>query len=93
MSYLRRFGLFWWEFIVGDNLPLALGAGIAIGVTAWLVHVGLNAWWFLPVAILGLLAASVLLAARSGRRRRRKSRNESGHAPIAQTAAPGDHSS
>jgi hypothetical protein len=90
VSYLRRFGLFWWEFIVGDNLPLALGAGIAIGITAWLVHVGLNAWWFLPPAILALLAGSVLVAARS-RRGRRKSRSESGHAPMARPAVPGDH--
>lgn len=62
MSYIRRFGRFWWEFIVGDNLPLALGAGATIGLTAILVHEGINAWWLLPVGILGCLAASVLHA-------------------------------
>ena len=60
MSYVRRFAGFWWSFIVGDDLPLALGAGAAIGVTAVLVHWGLNAWWLLPPAVGGLLAASVL---------------------------------
>ena len=65
MSYLRKFGRFWWTFVVGDNLPLALGAGVTIGVTALLVHRGVNAWWLLPVAILGLLAASVVAAART----------------------------
>ena len=59
MSYLRRFGRFWWNFIVGDNLPLALGAGLTIAVTALLVHEGVNAWWLLPVGILALLGASV----------------------------------
>jgi hypothetical protein len=63
MTYLRRFGRFWWTFVVGDNLPLALGAGAAIALTALLVHEGVNAWWLLPVSILTLLCASVLVAA------------------------------
>ena len=66
MSYLRRFGQFWWEFVVGDNLPLALGAGATIAVTALLVDQGVNAWWLLPMSILGLLAASVAHDRRSG---------------------------
>jgi hypothetical protein len=60
VSYLRRFARFWWEFLVGDNLPLALGAGATIGLTALLVDKGVNAWWLLPVAILVVLAAAVL---------------------------------
>ena len=64
MSYLRRFGRFWWNFVVGDNLPLAIGAGVTIGVTAFLVHRGVNAWWLLPVAILALLGVSVMTVAR-----------------------------
>jgi hypothetical protein len=59
-SYVRRFAHFWWEFLVGDNLPLALGAGAAIGLTAVLVDKGFNVWWLLPIAILGALAAAVL---------------------------------
>jgi hypothetical protein len=65
VSYLRRFGRFWWNFVVGDNLPLALGAGAAIVVTALLVHEGVNAWWLLPLSILALLSASVLVAAKT----------------------------
>lgn len=64
MTYLRRFGRFWWNFVVGDNLPLALGAGAAIALTALLVHQGVNAWWLLPVSILALLCVSVLVAAK-----------------------------
>jgi hypothetical protein len=75
VSYLRRFGRFWWEFIVGDNLPLALGAGAAIAVTALLVEEGVNAWWLLPVAILALLSASVITAARATSQRGQDSRN------------------
>jgi hypothetical protein len=64
VTFLRRFGRFWWNFLVGDNLPLAVGAGAAIALTALLVHQGVNAWWLLPVSILALLCASVLVAAK-----------------------------
>jgi len=63
VSYLRRFGQFRWNFIVGDNVPLAVGAGAAVALTALLVHVGVNAWWLLPTSILVLLAASVAVTA------------------------------
>jgi hypothetical protein len=59
-SYVRRFARFWWEFLVGDNLPLALGAGAAIGLTAVLVDKGYNVWWVLPIGILAALAGAVL---------------------------------
>ena len=49
----------------GRQLPLALGAGAAISLTALLVHEGVNAWWLLPVSILALLSASVLAAAKT----------------------------
>jgi hypothetical protein len=58
--YVRRFARFWWEFLVGDNLPLALGAGAAIGLTAVLVDKGYNVWWVLPIGILAALAGAVL---------------------------------
>ena len=64
MSYVRRFALFWWELVVGDDVALALGAGATLGATALLVHWGVNAWWFLPVAIVVLLAAAVAREAR-----------------------------
>jgi hypothetical protein len=62
VSYVKRFARFWWEFLVGDNLPLALGAGATIALTALLVDKGVNAWWLLPIAILGVLTATVLRA-------------------------------
>jgi membrane protein implicated in regulation of membrane protease activity len=82
MSYLRRFGRFWWEFLVGDNLLLALGAGAAVAVTALLVDEGVNAWWLLPVAIVALLSASVITAARTASRGGRDSRKQSDTSPM-----------
>jgi hypothetical protein len=59
VSYVRRFARFWWSFLVGDNLQLALGAGSAIGLTALLVAKGYNTWWLLPLGILAALAVAV----------------------------------
>jgi hypothetical protein len=84
VSYLRRFARFWWSFVVGDNLPLAIGAGVTIGVTALLVHEGVNAWWLLPTAILALLAASVIRTSDQSRSKRmRNTRRESVRPPMA----------
>ncbi|HEY3613297.1 MAG TPA: hypothetical protein VGK92_06300 [Gaiellales bacterium] len=34
MSFLRRFGRFWWEFVVGDEWRIALVVAIATGLGA-----------------------------------------------------------
>ena len=65
MKYLRSFGLFWWDFIVGDDWRVALGVGVALALTALLAHAGVNAWWLLPIAVALLLADSVRRASRS----------------------------
>jgi hypothetical protein len=64
MRYVRSFGLFWWDFIVGDDWRVALGVGVALALTALLTHDGVNAWWLLPVAVALLLADSVRRASR-----------------------------
>ena len=59
MRYLRSFGRFWWNFIVGDDWRVAAGLAVALGLTYLLTHEGVNAWWLLPVAIVLLLAGSL----------------------------------
>ena len=66
MRYLRSFGRFWWNFVVGDDWRLAAGVAVAIGLTALLAHQGIDAWWLLPVAVAFLLAESLRRAVRSG---------------------------
>ena len=61
---MRRFAQFWWDFIVGDDWRLAIGVLATVGVVVVLADHGANPWWLLPPAILGLLAASVSVAAR-----------------------------
>lgn len=65
MRYLRAFGRFWWNFIVGDDWRVTAGVAVALGFTSLLTHAGVNAWWLLPAAIAVLLADSVRRAARS----------------------------
>jgi hypothetical protein len=64
VRYVRAFGSFWWNFIVGDDWRVAAGVAVALGLTSLLTHKEINAWWLLPVAIALLLAGSVRRAAR-----------------------------
>ena len=63
MRYLRAFGLFWWNFVVGDDWRVAAGVAVALGFTALLTDEGVNAWWLLPAAVALLLADSLRRAA------------------------------
>jgi len=65
MRRLRAFGLFWWDFVVGDDWRSAAGVVIALGVTAALVAVGVNAWWLMPAAVVAVLWLSLQRAARA----------------------------
>jgi len=63
MKQIRAFGLFWWDFVVGDDWRAAAGVVLSIAVTAILVALGVNAWWFMPPAIAVVLALSLRRAA------------------------------
>ena len=67
MSWLRSFGSFLWEFVVGDDWRIAAGVVVALAVTALVADTGVAAWWILPVATVGVLAGSVWRAARAER--------------------------
>lgn len=66
--WLRGFGAFWWDFIVGDDWRVAAGVIAALAATAGLAAAGVPAWWFLPAAVLLLLAVSVRRGMRDARR-------------------------
>jgi hypothetical protein len=59
MRRLREFAAAVWEFVVGDDWMTAAGVAVAIGLTAVVAATDAPAWWVMPVAALGLLAASV----------------------------------
>lgn len=59
MRYLRSFGRFWWNFVVGDDWRVAAGLAVAFALTWLLEHEGVSAWWVLPLAVALLLFESV----------------------------------
>jgi hypothetical protein len=64
MKYVKSFGLFWYDFVVGDDWRVAAGVVVALGVTALVATTEVAAWWIMPVAVILLLAWSVSRVAR-----------------------------
>jgi hypothetical protein len=53
-----------WEFVVGDDWRTAVGVVVALALTAAIAQIGIAAWWVAPVAVVVLLAFSILRAVR-----------------------------
>jgi hypothetical protein len=61
---MKRFGAFWWNFLVGDDWRVAAGIALAFALTALLATTSVPAWWLLPVAVAGVLWLSLRRAVR-----------------------------
>jgi hypothetical protein len=60
MRWLKSFGAFWYDFIVGDDWHVAVLVVAGLTLTAILTHVArVNAWWALPVFVFAALAWSL----------------------------------
>jgi hypothetical protein len=60
IRWLRSFGAFWYDFVIGDDWRGAAAVVLALALTAVLVHwAGLNAWWLLPLAAIAALGWSL----------------------------------
>jgi hypothetical protein len=67
MGAIKRFGLFWYDFVIGDDWTMAVGVVAAIGLT-WLLAKSFRlAWIVMPVAVVALLALSLGRAQRAAR--------------------------
>ena len=60
---MKRFGLFWWDFVVGDDWRVAVGIALAFGLTALVATTSGPAWLVLPLAVAAVLWFSVRRAA------------------------------
>ncbi len=62
MSYLLAFGAFWWDFIVGDSIVLAIGGAGVLVLCALLVSggMGTTAEVVVPAIVVATLAGSLL---------------------------------
>ena len=68
MRFLRGFGRFWFDFIVGDDWRIALGVVLVLGVGALVVATdAVGAELLMPLlaaAIVGVVSASIVVGAR-----------------------------
>ncbi len=64
MRAVRRFGRFWYDFVVGDDWTMAVGVVAAITATWALARTSTAAWMAMPVVVVALLAMSLRRAQR-----------------------------
>ena len=68
MRFLRGFGRFWFDFIVGDDWRIALGVVVVLGIGALAVATdAVAAELLMPLlaaAIVAVVSASIVLGAR-----------------------------
>ncbi len=65
MYYLKKFGLFWYRFLIGEDW---VGAAIVIAVligTYGLLKAKVTAYWLLPLIVMFSLSLSLFRQARS----------------------------
>lgn len=64
LRWLTAFGRFRYDFIVGDDLTVAMTVVLAL-TAAWLLHAaGVAAWWLPPVAAAGVVGVSLRVSLR-----------------------------
>ncbi len=56
---MKRFAVFWWDFVVGDDWRVAAGIALALGLTALLATTWASAWIVLPLAVAVVLWLSL----------------------------------
>lgn len=65
MRWLRQFGGFWYDFVVGDDWRVALTIVLALGVSMSVTHLGHpSGWWILVLAVVVALPVSIHRATR-----------------------------
>lgn len=55
MRYVKNFGIFWYDFIVGDDWTIAAGIVVIMVVSYLLEQMGIVAWWVFFLVVFGLL--------------------------------------
>jgi hypothetical protein len=68
MTKIRRFGRFWYDFVVGDDWTIAVAVAIAVGATVGISHIGAPDWFLLPLVVVAVLGTSIWHATRAARK-------------------------
>jgi uncharacterized membrane protein len=64
LARLKSFGLFWYDFVIGDDWQVAAGVALALALTFWISAAAGLSWILLPIAVVILLPYSVRRALR-----------------------------
>jgi hypothetical protein len=65
LRHLRKFGAFWYDFIIGDDWRVALSVAGALALTAAVNRLtGASVWWIVVVAVVTALPLSIYRATR-----------------------------
>lgn len=60
MSRIKAFGLFWWDFLIGDDWVVAAAVVIGLGATYVLSQsTTIPTWWLMPVVVLAILPVTI----------------------------------
>ena len=59
MKWLRTFGAFWYDFIIGDDWSIAVGVVAAVAATSLVHYLGLVSWPVVPIIVAIMLTASI----------------------------------
>jgi hypothetical protein len=59
---MRAFGVFLWDFIVGDDVRIAFGVVVGLLAVELLHHEKVSGWWALPIVWLIALSWSLARA-------------------------------
>lgn len=62
MKYITGFAMFWWDFIVGDSIALAIGGVVVLLIAAGLVRADqqMVVQLVMPAIVVATLAVSLL---------------------------------
>jgi large-conductance mechanosensitive channel len=65
MKWLKTFGAFWYDFIVGDDWSIAVGVVVAVAATSLVHHTGVVSWPVVPIIVAIMLSTSIWRAQRN----------------------------
>jgi hypothetical protein len=69
VGLLRSFILFLWDFVIGDDITLAIGVVVGvIGIAIFNHALHHSSWWILPILWVVALSWSLLRAVRAAQR-------------------------
>ncbi len=56
---LARFGMFWYDFVIGDDWRVAAGVVLGFVLTVVLAATGIATWWIVPLAVVVVFCLSL----------------------------------